>query len=130
MSKYMTRQRKILLDFLSKHTDETLSARQIADALSKDGISTSAVYRNLSALEADGVVKRFAKNDLRESVYRYVGAEECKNSLHLSCKICGRSIHMDDADAEQLIKNVSKHKGFTIEKSETVLYGICEDCSK
>ena len=108
MSKYMTRQRKILLDFLSKHTDETLSARQIADALSKDDISTSAVYRNL----------------------RYVGAEECKNSLHLSCKICGRSIHMDDADAEQLIKNVSKHKGFTIEKSETVLYGICEDCSK
>ena len=130
MSKYMTRQRKILLDFLSKHTDETLSARQIADALSKDDISTSAVYRNLSALETDGVVKRFAKNDLRESVYRYVGAEKCKNSLHLSCKICGRSIHMDDADAEQLIKNVSKHKGFTIEKSETVLYGICEDCSK
>ena len=130
MSNYMTKQRKILLDFLLKHTDESISASQIASALKKDGISTSAVYRNLSYLESNGDLKRITRNDFHENLYRYIGTEECKNSIHLSCKLCGKSIHMDDCDTELLIKNVSKHKGFTIEKSETVLYGICENCNK
>ena len=33
MSSYSTRQRKALLAYLSRHPDELLSARQIADAL-------------------------------------------------------------------------------------------------
>ena len=51
MAKYLTRQRKRLLEYLSEHTDEQMTARQIADALTADNISISAVYRNLSALE-------------------------------------------------------------------------------
>lgn len=33
MQSYSTRQRKVLLAYLSQHPDELLSARQIADAL-------------------------------------------------------------------------------------------------
>ena len=33
MQSYSTRQRKVLLTYLSQHPDELLSARQIADAL-------------------------------------------------------------------------------------------------
>ena len=58
MAKYLTRQRKRLLEYLSEHTDEQMSARQIADALAADEISVSAVYRNLSALEEEGLLKR------------------------------------------------------------------------
>ncbi len=56
MAKYLTRQRKRLLEYLSEHTDEQMSARQIADALATDEISVSAVYRNLSALEEEGLL--------------------------------------------------------------------------
>ena len=58
MPKYMTKQRKALLSFLSAHADEKLSARQIAQTLSGEGISISAVYRNLSALEQEGKIRR------------------------------------------------------------------------
>ena len=34
MSKYTTRQRRALLDYLTEHADESLSAAQIAEALS------------------------------------------------------------------------------------------------
>ena len=48
MSSYSTRQREALLAYLSRHPDELLSARQIADALADEKISLSAVYRNLA----------------------------------------------------------------------------------
>lgn len=66
MAKYLTRQRKRLLEYLSEHTDEQMSARQIADALAADEISVSAVYRNLSALEEEGLLKRSVREGTRE----------------------------------------------------------------
>ena len=66
MSKYMTKQRKALLAFLSAHADEELTARQMEQALSEQGISISAVYRNLADLEKEGKVRRSSKSGSRE----------------------------------------------------------------
>lgn len=41
MAKYLTRQRRQLLEYLSKHTDEQMTARQIAEALETNQISLS-----------------------------------------------------------------------------------------
>ena len=38
MARYLTRQRKQLLEYLSEHTDEQMTARQIADALTAESI--------------------------------------------------------------------------------------------
>ena len=130
MAKYVTRQRKRLLEYLSEHTDEQITARQIADALTADNISISAVYRNLSALEEDGLLKRSVREGTREVFYQYIAAEECKDSLHLSCRICGKSIHLGESEAEQLLHNTFESTGFQIEISETILYGVCADCRK
>ena len=67
-----------------------MTARQIADALAADNISISAVYRNLSALEEEGLLKRSVREGTREVFYQYIAAEECKDSLHLSCRVCGK----------------------------------------
>lgn len=130
MAKYLTRQRKRLLAYLSEHTDEQMTARQIADALAKDNISISAVYRNLSALEEEGLLKRSVREGTREVFYQYIAAEECKDSLHLSCQVCGKSIHLGDAEAELLLDSTLKSTGFQIDKTETILYGVCADCRK
>ncbi len=130
MAKYLTRQRKRLLEYLSEHTDEQMTARQIADALTADNISISAVYRNLSALEEDGILKRSIRENTREVYYQYIAAKECREHLHLSCRVCGKSIHLDEADTTQLIQNTLRNTGFQIEKTETILYGVCEGCRK
>lgn len=67
MSSYSTQQRKALLAYLSRHPDELLSARQIADALADEKISLSAVYRNLAQLEAEEKVRRSSKSGTRGS---------------------------------------------------------------
>ncbi len=130
MAKYMTKQRKLLLDFLSEHTDETLSAGQIADALAGEGISTSAIYRNLAALEQEGKLKRSAKPGSQEAYYRYTDCENCRGHLHLSCLRCGKTVHVEEAETDALARQLAKNEGFALDRSDTVLYGICADCRK
>ena len=82
MAKYMTKQRKLLLDYLSEHADETLPTSRLVTDLSEKGISASAIYRNLADLEQDGKVKRSTKPGSQELYYRYVGMESCRDHLH------------------------------------------------
>ena len=127
MSKYVTKQRRVLLDYLTEHADETLSAGQIAQALSDREISVSAVYRNLAELEREGRLHRAAGAG-KEQSYRYSGAESCRGCLHLSCTRCGRTFHMGRADANRLVNAVAEAEGFALDRAETVLYGVCENC--
>ena len=130
MSKYLTRQRKILLDFFAENSDRQLTARQISDALQGSGVSLSAVYRNLAALEKEGELRRDVREGTRDAVYRYVGSDECRESIHLLCKCCGQSIHMKESDTEALLSGVLKNSGFRIDRTDTVLYGICDRCGR
>lgn len=130
MPKYMTKQRKALLGFLEQHADEELSAKIIESELSDLGVSISAVYRNLSDLEKEGKVRRVSKSGSREVYYLYTDSHECRESLHLSCKKCGKTYHMDSELAESLINKLALSDDFTIDKSDTVLYGVCKDCKK
>ncbi len=130
MPKYMTKQRKALLNYLSMHADERLSAKQLEDALKIEGISISAVYRNLSELEKEGKVRRVNNSGSREVFYQYTDGAHCKDCLHLSCEKCGKTYHMNSAVAQTLIENLAQSDEFTIDKANTVLYGVCGDCRK
>ena len=128
MAKYITKQRRLLLDFLAKHTDETLSAGQIAEALSGKEISTSAIYRNLAALEQEGKLKRSVKPGSQEAYYRYTDDEDCRGHLHLSCLRCGKTVHVEEPETDALARSLASTEGFTLDRTDTVLYGICADC--
>lgn len=128
MSSYSTRQRKALLAYLSRHPDELLSARQIADALVDEKISLSAVYRNLAQLEAEEKVRRSSKSGTREVYYQYLDAESCKGALHMRCVKCGRIFHMASGNAALFAKHLAQSEQFTLDAADTVLYGTCADC--
>ena len=130
MAAYITKQRRILRTFLEDHPDESLSAADIAKALADQSISVSAVYRNLSALEQDGAVRRVSKTGSREVFYQYLAAEECRSHLHLSCKKCGKTFHMDAEETEDLVERIAALDKFALDRSETVLYGVCEACQQ
>ena len=128
MKKYDTRQRDYLINFLDQHPDQLLSVRQIAQELCSQQISLSAVYRNLSQLEAEGLIRKSIKPGSREAYYQYVGAEDCHSHLHLSCTRCGKTFHMDAERTAQLTRAMSELDGFDLDILKTVLYGICQNC--
>lgn len=128
MSKYVTRQRKALLSYLGARPDQLFTAQEIAEAMRSESISLSAVYRNLADLESEGQVRRAAKGGERDIRYQFMAAAQCKNCLHLSCTKCGRTFHMSDCDAAALVEAVAKAERFLVDRSETVLYGLCVAC--
>lgn len=129
MRRYNTAQRMELLGFFKENPDRQFSAEEIFESLENCKISKSAVYRNLSDLVSEGRIQRLAGKKSREILYRYTDAEECRNCIHLSCIKCKKTFHMDKEIAEELEKKIYGNENFTINKSQTVLYGVCSDCS-
>lgn len=130
MSKYVTKQRQALMEFFSQHPDEQISAKETLKYLGEDKISLSAIYRNLSALENDGLLKKFIKSGSRDVYYQYTASKHCAGHLHLSCKKCGHTFHMDSKGTGELETAIQNSDGFLLDKSDTVIYGICKDCVK
>ena len=128
MKQYETEQRKVLLDFLNNHSDEGLSSTAIIKRLGDLGISKSAVYRNLASLEKDGKIRRYAKNGEKTAYYNYVACDHCRGKIHISCIKCGKTAHISSSVADNIVKSLEKEDDFSLDKSETVLYGICKDC--
>ena len=130
MSNYNTKQRAILINFMENNTDCLLSAAQITQGLKNSNISKSAVYRNLALLEQDGKIKRHSKNGTREVYYQYTDTKICKGCLHLQCKKCGKTFHMNTKQADSIVKNVAKTDEFQIDRTQTVFYGVCKSCKE
>ena len=130
MAKYITKQRKAFLSYLELHPDQSLTAKQIADALEGENISISAVYRNLCDLEAEGKIRRISRSGNREIFYQYTDADACRSSLHLSCKKCGRTFHMGNQSVQLIVHNIAKNENFAIDTTDTLIYGVCKSCRK
>lgn len=128
MAQYNTKQRKLLLEYLSAHPDEWLSAHQIAEALQDKKISLGTVYRNLSQLEIEEKVRRSIKAGTRDTFYQYIAADTCKHALHLSCIKCGKTFHMAAENTALLTKRLEQTEKFSLDTADTVLYGVCVDC--
>lgn len=130
MQKYSTKQRGKLLKLLSDNADKPMAVSDIAAALGSEGISVSAIYRNLSALEDEGRVQRLTVGGSKKVYYRFTGAKGCEKHLHLSCFKCGQTYHMDVPATNTLIDNVLSDSDFQIDSTNTVLYGVCAKCRK
>ena len=46
----------------------------------------------------------------------------------MSCKRCGKTYHMDVPTTQTLVDQVAEGAGFRVDRSATVLYGVCRDC--
>lgn len=130
MPQYATKQRKAMLAYFQAHIDEPVSAQQIAEGLADANISVSAIYRNLAALEKDGKLQRVSQSDSRETYYRYKAFDQCKDCLHLSCKKCGKTFHLGHQGVSAIERALTDGENFLLDKSDTILYGVCEKCRK
>jgi len=124
---YRTEQRKSILNYLEGKHDQCVTAGEIADALFP-AVSKSAVYRNLADLEQEGRVVRVTLSGERSSGYRYADTHTCKGKIHISCVRCGKTEHVSSSAARAFEAALAASDGFSLNKSECLLYGICPTC--
>lgn len=128
---YMTAQRKRLFQFFNAHPDDSFSARDIQALLNQaeaSAISLSAVYRNLSSLADAGLILKSAASDGQETLYRFVGADACRDELHMTCLSCGRTTHVDHATALSFAQALAGNDAFQMNLGQTTIYGLCKNC--
>ncbi|MCH5197492.1 MAG: transcriptional repressor [Oscillospiraceae bacterium] len=130
MAEYKTRQKEVLLEYLTQTRDTPQSIEEIALALKNRGedLGKSTIYRLIKKLSDDGSVKYFSEG--KRFLYQLFGGEECHHHLHLKCTSCGKLMHMDHEQSEKIIENIYGENGFSVNESDTTLFGKCGECIK
>ena len=130
---YQTKARQLTILYLREHQDRAVSASSILEYLHQYGMKTNitTVYRYLEKLLAEGCVLKYMDEAGEKSVFQYVGEENhCHEHLHLKCIQCGRVIHLDCEFMQCLDEHIRAHHGFSMQCSNSILYGYCVACQE
>lgn len=128
---YNTEQRKMLLNYLKENSEREFSIDALSlelGEISGGKIGKSTIYRQVKELCRSGLLRRFRKEG-KTVVYQYMEhGGDCCNHFHLKCTACGRLVHLECADAENLAQHIKEKHDFVLDLSKTVLYGLCKEC--
>lgn len=124
---YNTAQRKAVLDFLSENRERQFTVEEIAAGIG-GSVGKSTVYRVMTKLVGDGVVKRFVRGQSRQFLYQLVGCESHTPHLHLKCTACGKLFHLEAEVSDEVMKIISDSSDFSVSKEQTVIFGRCSAC--
>jgi Fur family ferric uptake transcriptional regulator len=129
---YHTRQQDELIAYLEAHPENHHTAAQIRDHLAQMGkpISTATIYRQMERFVAEGTVRKYLLETGDSACYEYVGEQKrrCASHFHCKCEKCGRLIHLDCDELQEIRRHLREHHGFAWDSGRTVFYGICDQC--
>lgn len=128
-----TRQKASILHCLKNMQAHHVTAEELIKHLEDSGISVgkATVYRYLSELEQNGKLRRYLGTENGPSCYQYIAENSsCREHYHLLCTICRHIVHFDDPELETHFRRLNKTRGFEIDDSKLVFYGICPNCNQ
>ena len=131
-STYKTRQKQLILSFLSENIDQQFACEDIAEILKNNGtpVGKSTVYRYLISLQNEGKVRKFTSENGKSATFSYIEDKaECSKHLHLRCLSCGEFVHLSCSLMDEISTHLVNDHKFSIDNSKTVLYGLCEKCN-
>ena len=132
MTQYNTKQSQKILEFLKKNSKRDLTAEQILQYVNKKekvcGLTT--IYRQLKNLVSENKIKKYNIADNSSCYYQYISDDECHEHLHFKCEKCGKTLHLEKFDMNDMSLGLSKQYNVKIDTSKTVLYGFCKNCQK
>ena len=128
MISYKTGQRKTIMDYLIKNKDKFVNAEEILEYMEKNKqeVGLTTIYRFLNLLEKNNNVRVETENHTK--YYQYV-PQESNNLLFLKCKNCGKSLNLNCKEFENVNQHIKKEHKFKLDYN-TIIYGICDNCSK
>ena len=125
---YKTGQRKIITDYLINNKNKFVNVEEILEYMKNNNqeVGLTTIYRFLNLLEENNIVRIEIKNHTK--YYQYIESE-CHNHFHLKCKVCGKIIHLNCKEFEDVSKHIKKEHKFNIDYN-TIIYGLCDKCKK
>ncbi len=133
VSRRNTRSKALILQCLQDLGGNHVTAEELSDMLKEKNtpVAKSTLYRFLSQLEQDGLVKKYFMGENSGACYQFVGENsDCHEHFHLLCRQCGEVTHFENPSLEQLIKNLDSTNDFLIDIKDSPFYGTCRTCTK
>ncbi|ENZ05314.1 Fur family transcriptional regulator [Enterocloster clostridioformis] len=132
-AQYKTKQMKELLSYLESVRGNHVTVGDIYTHFESEGITvgTTTIYRHLERMVEQGIVVRYVIDGTNSACFEYVGERADGRqpvSFHCKCKKCGKLIHLQCNEAENLGQHMLEHHDFEMDSRRTVFYGICGDC--
>ncbi len=127
-TKYKTKQRELILGYLKSNSDRCLSADEIISGIStpEKRASKATVYRCLELFTKEGAASKFIGSHGDGAVYRYNSGHS--DHFHLKCTACSGTVCVDCGFISRMQEHFYNHHGFTVSKTQTVIYGLCKSC--
>ena len=131
-NRYNTKQRERILAYLKENKDCNVTAEEILAYFESigDSIGKATVYRYLTDLVKQNVVKKYMVEGRNCSCYQYVEEKNCDEHYHLKCEMCNKIIHLECEEFKEIQKHIANEHNFEIDSIRTVLYGVCKECIK
>ena len=123
----LTAPRQAVLDVVEQEGRHRDAEFIVAAARRRIGsLSRQAVYDNLNALVAVGVIRRIEPAG-RPALYETRVGD---NHHHLICRECQEIVDIDCAVGETPCLHPASDHGYVIDEAEVVYWGLCPTCQK
>ncbi len=134
-SKYNTRQREILLEYLKSVSGSHVTAGDVCAYLKEHGaaIGQATVYRRLESLVDEGLVNKYIIDANSPACFEYVEKDSHiagNICFHCKCEKCGKLIHLHCDELSGVMKHLYEDHQFNLDPKRTVFYGLCETCTE
>ncbi|CAN5701937.1 transcriptional repressor [soil metagenome] len=121
-----TPQRRLLVSILADSEGHVTASELIDRCRAADPQTIpSTVYRTLDVLEQLDLV-RHAHGAAGRAEYHVLPQQE---HGHLHCEGCGRSWEIGTAEADRLVGDLARERGFSVDLSHLTVVGRCAECS-
>ncbi|MBR5773632.1 MAG: transcriptional repressor [Clostridia bacterium] len=128
-----TRSKTLILQTLEELGGKHVTAEELFDMLKEKNtpVAKSTLYRFLSQLEQDGLLKKYFVGESACACYQFVGKNsDCHEHFHLLCRQCGEITHFEDPSLERLLKTLDSTNNFSIDIKDSPFYGTCTTCKR
>ena len=132
---YKTKQMAEILAFLKSVQGTHVTVNDICRYFSEQGISvgTTTVYRQLEKMVREGMVAKYVVDGTSSACFEYTGGQEQEEKTpcyHCKCEKCGKLIHLQCDEVENLRLHMLEHHSFEMDPLRTVFYGVCRECKQ
>lgn len=127
---YQTKQKNLINNLLSSHSESHYTVEQIINILEEQDtpVSKSTLYRILEQMLENNEVLKYNIDGV--SYYQYIFCDKRNSCVHFKCKTCGKVLHIDNKAVNTFDNRLSKEYGIELDSKKTVLYGLCKNCKE
>ena len=109
--KYKTRQKEMLIDYLSSVEGEHITANDVCEFFKSQGetIGQSTIYRHLESLVDEGIINKYVIDANSPACFEYMGRESHlagEVCFHCKCEKCGCLIHLHCDELSEIGKHL------------------------